>query len=47
MGKYIRLGLGLMAGLAAGIAVYGIIRRRRMVLETRPPFAEAAENGEA
>jgi hypothetical protein len=47
MNKFFRVGLGLVAGVAAGIAVYGVIRRRRIMHQDRPPFAEAAESGEA
>ncbi len=29
MGKYLRLGLGILAGAAVGVVVYGIIKNRR------------------
>lgn len=45
--KYIKIGLGLMAGVAASFAVYRAIKRRRAMAESKPPFAEAAESGEA
>jgi hypothetical protein len=45
MGKFIRLGLGLMAGVAAGLALYGYIKRRQEMHEGGPPFAESAEYG--
>ena len=47
MNKYIKIGLGLMAGVAASFAIYRAIRKRRIVAESKPPFAEAAESGEA
>jgi hypothetical protein len=46
MNKFFRVGLGIAVGVAAGVAVFEIIRRRRTAFEARPPFAEAAENGE-
>ncbi len=46
MNKFFRVGLGLAFGVAAGIAVYEIIKRQRVTFEARPPFAEAAENDE-
>ena len=46
MGKYVRLGLGIIAGAAAGLAIYSIIRGCRCEEEARPPFAESAEYGE-
>ncbi len=45
MKRYMRLGLGLAAGMAAGAAVYLIFRRREAIREERPPFAEA-ESGD-
>ena len=47
MNKYIKIGLGLIAGVAASFAVYKAIRRRKVMAESRPPFAEAAEGGES
>ncbi len=47
MGKYIRLGLGILGGVAAGLAVYGYIRARRETHEEKLSYAEAAESGEA
>ncbi len=46
MKQYLRLGLGLAAGMAAGVAVYLIFRRREAMPEEKPPFAEAAESGD-
>ena len=46
MNKYVKMGLGLMAGVAASIAVFRVIKRRRLMHEEKPPFAEAAESGE-
>ncbi len=43
MGKYVRLGLGLVAGAAAGLAIYAIIRSKCQCAEAKPPFAESAE----
>ncbi len=46
MNKFIRVGLGLLAGVAAGIAVYEIIKRQRATYEAASPYAEAAESSE-
>jgi len=46
MNRYFKVGLGLVAGVAAGIAVYEIIKSQRIMHEARPPFAEAAQGGE-
>ena len=46
MKQYVRLGLGLVAGMAAGVAVYLVFRRRGLTQEGRPPLAEAAESGD-
>ena len=44
MGKYVRLGLGIVAGAAAGLAIYAIIRSRCACgEEAKPPFAESPE----
>jgi hypothetical protein len=45
MGKFVRLGLGILAGIAAGAALYGYIKRREETSEASPPFAESAEYG--
>ena len=46
MNRYFKVGLGLVASVAAGIAVYEIIKSQRIMHEARPPFAEAAQGGE-
>ncbi len=46
MKRYLKLGLGLAAGMAAGVAVYLVFRRREVIQEERPPFAEAAESSD-
>ena len=47
MQKYVRWGLGLAAGVAAGIVVYKLMNRDQPETFTAaPPFAEAAESSE-
>jgi len=46
MNKYIKAGLGLVAGVAAGIAIYEVFKRRSIMHQDRPPFAEAAQSSE-
>jgi hypothetical protein len=43
MGKYIRLGLGIIAGVAAGLAIYAVVRRRCECAGTGSPYAESPE----
>ncbi len=47
MQKYVRWGLGLAAGMVAGIAVYKFMNREQgETFAATPPFAEAAESSE-
>ena len=43
MGKYVRLGLGIIAGVAAGLAIYAVIRGRCECAGEGSPYAEAPE----
>ena len=43
MGKYVRLGLGIIAGVVAGLAIYGIIRGRCQCAGEGTPYAESPE----
>ena len=47
MGKYVRLGLGIVAGAAAGLAIYALVRRKCECAAEKPPFAESSEYGES
>ena len=47
MEKYVRWGLGLAAGVVAGIAVYKFMNREEEeIFAAAPSFAEAAESSE-
>ena len=46
MGKFVRLGLGILAGAAAGIAVLAFLRKREVLPEHKQSYAEAAEASE-
>jgi len=46
MNKFFKVGLGIVAGVAAGIAIYEVFKRRSIMHKGRPPFAEAAQSGE-
>jgi hypothetical protein len=43
MGKFVRLGLGILAGAAAGIAIFAFLNRREVQPEFKQSYAEAAE----
>ena len=44
MGKYVRLGIGIVAAAAAGLAVYTIIRGKCACAgKEAPPYAEYPE----
>jgi len=46
MGKFVRLGLGILAGAAAGVALFAFLRKREVLSENKQSFAEAAEESE-
>ncbi|MGC2424588.1 MAG: hypothetical protein WA666_09570 [Nitrospirota bacterium] len=46
MGKFVRLGIGILAGAAAGIAIFAFLRKREVLPENKQSFAEAAEESE-
>lgn len=46
MSKYLRLGLVIIAGAAAGIAVLAFLRKREVLPENKQSYAEAAEASE-
>jgi hypothetical protein len=46
MGKFVRLGIGILAGAAAGVAIYAFFRKREIMPVYRQSYAEAAEASE-
>jgi hypothetical protein len=46
MGKFVRLGLGILAGAATVIAILAFLRKREVQPENKQSYAEAAEASE-
>lgn len=46
MGKFVRLGIMLLTGAAAGIAIFAFLRKREVQPENKQSYAEAAEASE-